>query len=137
MRDIAYIALGSNLGDRDAHLAHARAALAALPESRLLAVSSIEETEPIGGPPQDCYLNQMAALETALDPHALLAALQHIERDAGRVREERWGARTLDLDIVKFGEKDVRDPNLIIPHPGLDTRDFWQRELAELGGSRE
>jgi 2-amino-4-hydroxy-6-hydroxymethyldihydropteridine diphosphokinase len=133
MRDIAYIALGSNLGDRDAHLAHARAALAALPESRLLAVSSIEETEPIGGAVQGPYLNQMAALETALDPRALLGALQRIERDAGRVREERWGARTLDLDIVKFGDREVRDPVLIIPHPGLETRDFWQRELAELG----
>jgi 2-amino-4-hydroxy-6-hydroxymethyldihydropteridine diphosphokinase len=133
MRDIAYIALGSNLGDRDAHLAHARAALAALPESRLVVVSSIEETEPIGGPPQGFYLNQMAALETALDPRALLAALQRIEREAGRVREEPWGARTLDLDIVKFGDREVRDSQLTIPHPGLDTRGFWQRELAELG----
>lgn len=133
MRDIAYIALGSNLGDRDAHLAHARAALAALPESRLVAVSSIEETEPIGGPPQGFYLNQMAALETALHPHALLAALQRIEREAGRAREERWGARSLDLDIVKFGDREVRDSELTIPHPGLDTRVFWQRELAELG----
>jgi len=133
MRDIAYIALGSNLGDRDAHLAHARAALAALPESRLLAVSAIEETEPIGGPVQGSYLNQMAALETALEPRALLAALQRIERDAGRVREERWGARTLDLDIVKFANLQVTDPDLTLPHPGLETREFWQRELAELG----
>ena len=133
MRDIAYIALGSNLGDRSAHLAHARAALAALPESRLVAVSSIEETEPLGGMAQHSYLNQMAALETGLDPRALLAALQRIEREAGRVRDERWGARTLDLDIVKFGDRDVRDPHLIIPHPGLETRDFWQRGLAELG----
>lgn len=133
MRDIAYIALGSNLGDRVAHLAHARAALAALPASRLLAVSSIEETEPIGGPPQGFYLNQMVALETALDPRALMALLQHIERDAGRVREERWGARTLDLDIVKFGDREIRDPTLTVPHPGLETREFWQRELAELG----
>jgi 2-amino-4-hydroxy-6-hydroxymethyldihydropteridine diphosphokinase len=132
MRDIAYIALGSNLGDRDAHLAYARAALAALPESRLLAVSSVEETEPIGGAPQGFYLNQMVAVETALEPRALLDALQRIEREAGRVREERWDARTLDLDIVKFGEREVRDPVLTIPHPGLATREFWQRELAEL-----
>jgi 2-amino-4-hydroxy-6-hydroxymethyldihydropteridine diphosphokinase len=135
MRDVAYIALGSNLGDRGTHLAHARAALAALPDSRLLAVSSIEETAPIGGPPQDPYLNQMAALETALEPRALLAALQRIERDAGRVREERWGARTLDLDIVQFAEQEVSDPDLIVPHPGLGARDFWQRELAELGAT--
>ena len=133
MRDIAYIALGSNLGDRDAHLAYARAAVAALPESRLLAVSSVEETEPIDGSLQGLYLNQMVALETALSPRALLDALQRIERDGGRVRTERWGARTLDLDIVKFGDLDIRDPVLTIPHPGLETRGFWQRELAELG----
>ena len=135
MRDIAYIALGSNLGDRDAHLAHARAALAALPASRLLAVSAIEETEPLGGPVQGSYLNQMAAVETGLDPRALLAALQRIERDAGRARVERWGPRTLDLDIVKFANHEINDPDLTIPHPGLASRDFWQRELAELGGA--
>ena len=64
---------------------------------------------------------------------ALLAALQRIERDAGRVREERWGARTLDLDIVKFANHQATDPDLTLPHPGLETREFWQRELAELG----
>ena len=135
MRDIAYIALGSNLGDRNAHLAHARAALAALPGSRLLAVSGIEETAPLGGPLQGPYLNQMAALETTLEPRALLLALQRIERDAGRVRAERWGPRTLDLDIVRFAEQEVHDPDLTVPHPGLDTRDFWRRELAELGAA--
>lgn len=133
MRDIAYIALGSNLGDRRAHLAHARAALAALPGSRLLAVSGIDETEPLGGPAQGPYLNQMAAIETTLEPRALMTALQRIERDAGRTRLERWGARTLDLDIVCFAEQTVREPDLTVPHPGLHTRDFWRRELAEMG----
>jgi len=133
MRDIAYIALGSNVGDRSAHLAHARAALAALPGSRLLAVSGIEETEPLGGPAQGPYLNQMAALETTLEPRVLMAALQRIERDAGRSRDERWAPRTLDLDIVCFAEQEVHEADLTIPHPGLQTRDFWQRELAELG----
>ena len=137
MRDIAYIALGSNLGDRHAHLAFARAALTALPESRLLAVSSIEETEPLGGPVQGAYLNQMVALETTLRPRALLVALQRIEHDAGRTRAERWGARTLDLDIVTFAEQTVSEPDLTVPHPGLETRGFWQRELAELGAGRE
>jgi 2-amino-4-hydroxy-6-hydroxymethyldihydropteridine diphosphokinase len=135
MRDIAYIALGSNLGDRNAHLAHARSALAALPGSRLLAVSGIEETAPLGGPVQAPYLNQMAALETTLEPRALLVALQRIERDAGRMRAERWGPRTLDLDIVRFTEQEVHDPDLTVPHPGLDTRDFWRRQLAELGAA--
>jgi 2-amino-4-hydroxy-6-hydroxymethyldihydropteridine diphosphokinase len=133
MRDIAYIALGSNLGDRDAHLAHARAALAALPASRLLGVSSIEETAPLGDAVQPSYLNQMAAVETTLEPRALLRALQRIERDGGRARDERWGARTLDLDIVQFSERTVNEPDLTVPHPGLDTRPFWRRELAELG----
>ena len=132
MRDIAYIAIGSNLGDRDAYLTQARAALAALPESRLLAVSSIEETAPLGGPTQGSYLNQMAALETTLAPHALLASLQRIERDAGRTRDARWAARTLDLDIVAFASQTITDPQLTVPHPGLATRDFWQRELVEL-----
>ncbi len=135
MRDIAYIAIGSNLGDRDAHLAQARTALAALPESRLLVVSSIEETAPLGGPVQGPYLNQMAALETTLAPHALLASLQRIEREAGRTREERWAARTLDLDIVAFASQRMAVPSLTVPHPGLATRDFWQRELAELGAA--
>lgn len=135
MRDIAYVALGSNLGDRSAHLAHARAALAALPESRLLAVSGIEETAPLGGPVQGPYLNQMVALETTLEPRALMAALQRIELDAGRSRNERWGPRTLDLDIVRFAEQEVHDPDLTVPHPGVETRDFWRRELAELGAA--
>ena len=127
-----YIALGSNLGDRAAHLQTARDALAALPETRLIAASSIEETAPLGGKQQPPYLNQMVLLETRLEPHALLEACQAIERGAGRERAERWGSRTLDLDIVQFGTRHVRDRDLIIPHPGLSTRDFWQRELAEL-----
>jgi 2-amino-4-hydroxy-6-hydroxymethyldihydropteridine diphosphokinase len=133
MRDIAYIALGSNIGDRAAHLEHARAALAALAGSRLLAVSTIEETTPLGGTLQGPYLNQMAAVETTLEPRALMFILQRIERDAGRSRDERWGPRTLDLDIVRFAEQQVNEPDLTIPHPGLAMRDFWQRELAELG----
>jgi 2-amino-4-hydroxy-6-hydroxymethyldihydropteridine diphosphokinase len=127
-----YVALGSNLGDRAAHLQNARDALAALPQTRLLAASSIEETAPLGGKQQPPYLNQMVVLETGLEPHALLEACQAIERAEGRERTERWGSRTLDLDIVKFGARQVRDSDLIIPHPGLSTRDFWRRELAEL-----
>jgi 2-amino-4-hydroxy-6-hydroxymethyldihydropteridine diphosphokinase len=127
-----YVALGSNLGDRVAHLQHARDALASLPGTRLLAASSIEETAPLGGKEQPPYLNQMVLLETGLDPHTLLQACQAIERAEGRERTERWGSRTLDLDIVKFGTRHVRDSDLIIPHPELSTRDFWRRELAEL-----
>jgi len=128
----AYIALGSNLGDRAEHLAAARAALAALPRTRLLAASGVEETAPLGVMEQPPYLNQMVLLETALEPRALLAACQAIERSRGRVRTERWGARTLDLDIVRYGGRRIHEPDLIIPHPELAHRDFWIRELAEL-----
>ncbi len=127
-----YVALGSNVGDRAAHLAHARARLAALPETRLVAVSTVEETAPLGPIPQGPYLNQMALLETTLAPEALLAHCRAIEAERGRVRTERWGPRTLDLDIVRFGARRVRLPELTIPHPELAHRDFWLRELAEL-----
>jgi 2-amino-4-hydroxy-6-hydroxymethyldihydropteridine diphosphokinase len=127
-----YVALGSNLGDRHQHLRAAREALAALPGTSLLAVSSIEETEPLGGMQQPPYLNQMALVETTLEPRALLQALQEIERQEGRRRIAHWGSRTLDLDIVRFGDRQVREHDLIIPHPELSNRDFWRRELAEL-----
>jgi 2-amino-4-hydroxy-6-hydroxymethyldihydropteridine diphosphokinase len=137
MRDVAYVALGSNLGDRARHLDVARDAIASLPHTRVLAVTPAEETEPIeGGPPgQGRYLNQMLAIETELEPHALLTALQRIEADAGRVRGERWGARTLDLDIVKFDSQRVATDTLVVPHRELPRRDFWQRELAQLEGA--
>src|SRR5687767_6987081 len=95
VRDVAYIALGSNLGDRDAHLRFARDRIGLLPETRILAASEIEETEPIGPIAQGGYLNQMLAIETTLSPRALLAALHGIEQARGRTREERWGPRTL------------------------------------------
>jgi 2-amino-4-hydroxy-6-hydroxymethyldihydropteridine diphosphokinase len=131
-RERAYVALGSNLGDRAAHLRRAREALASLPETDLLRASAIEETAPLGGMQQPPYLNQMVLLDTALDPRALLQACQAIERQEGRERTEHWGPRTLDLDIVQFGSRRVTESDLIIPHPELSNRDFWQRELAEL-----
>jgi len=129
-----YVALGSNVGDRAAHLAHARARLAALPRSRLLKESRVEETAPLGPVPQGPYLNQMVLLETTLEPAALLVQLHAIESERGRERRAgvRWGPRTLDLDIVRFGDRVVREPELVIPHPELPNRPFWQRELAEL-----
>jgi 2-amino-4-hydroxy-6-hydroxymethyldihydropteridine diphosphokinase len=132
-----YVALGSNVGDRAAHLAYARARLAALPRTRLLKHSRIEETAPLGPVPQGPYLNQMVLLETELAPAELLAHLHAIEAERGRERRVRWGPRTLDLDIVRFGDRAVREPGLTIPHPELPHRDFWQRELAELGALPE
>lgn len=129
-----FVALGSNLGDREAHLAFARDALGALPSTRLEAASRIEETAPLGGRKQPHYLNQMVRLRTRLDPRALLENCQRIERAAGRLREVtgRWQSRTLDLDLVRYDDLTIEEPGLTLPHPGLPERDFWQRELAEL-----
>lgn len=128
------MALGSNIGDRAAHLAHARSRLGALPGTRLVAASRVEETAPIGPIAQPPYLNQMVVLETSLSPAELLAYCLTIEAERGRERGERWGPRTLDLDIVRYGTRSVREPGLTIPHPELPNRDFWQREIAELEG---
>jgi 2-amino-4-hydroxy-6-hydroxymethyldihydropteridine diphosphokinase len=122
------------MGDRAAHLAHARARLGALPDTRLVAVSRIEETEPLGPVAQPPYLNQMVLLETSLSPAELLAHCRAIEAERGRERRERWGPRTLDLDIVRYGARTVREADLTIPHPELSNRDFWRREIAELEG---
>jgi 2-amino-4-hydroxy-6-hydroxymethyldihydropteridine diphosphokinase len=132
--EIAYVALGSNLGDRAGYLSAARAALAALPGSELVAASDVEETAPLGPPDQPAYLNQMVALRTTLEPLALLQQLQAIERANGRVRTVRWGPRTLDLDIVRFGERRIERPDLVVPHPELPHRPFWHRELGQLRG---
>jgi 2-amino-4-hydroxy-6-hydroxymethyldihydropteridine diphosphokinase len=128
----AYVALGSNLGDRPAQLDRARVAMTLLPSTRLVAVSSVEETAPLGAMAQPPYLNQMVALDTSLAPEALLAALHAIERGQGRLRGTRWGARTIDLDLVRYGDRRVRTRALTLPHPGIASRDFWQRELGEL-----
>jgi 2-amino-4-hydroxy-6-hydroxymethyldihydropteridine diphosphokinase len=128
----ADVALGSNLGARGGWLASARAALSLLPATRLLAASSVEETIPFGPSAQGPYLNQMLALETALDPHALLAALHAIERRLGRVRGARWGPRTIDLDLVRYAGASLRTHALTVPHPGIAARAFWRRELEEL-----
>ena len=128
------MALGSNLGDRAAHLAHARTRLNELPGTRVVAASRVEETAPLGPVVQGPYLNQMVLIETTLDPDELLVQCRAIEAERGRERRERWGPRTLDLDIVRYGTRTVQEANLIIPHPELPNRDFWRREIAELDG---
>jgi 2-amino-4-hydroxy-6-hydroxymethyldihydropteridine diphosphokinase len=127
-----YVALGSNMGARESHLAYARLRLSTLPHTHLVAASQIEETAPIGPAQQGPYLNQMVLLVTALEPQELLEQCRSIETGRGRERRERWGPRTLDLDIVRFGDRTVATPELTIPHPELEHRDFWRRELAEL-----
>ncbi len=137
--ELVYVALGSNLGDRAAHLAYARNRLGTLPDTRVAASSRIEETAPIGPVPQGAFLNQMVLLETTLAPRDLLGHLHAIEAERGRERQAglRWGPRTLDLDIIRWGERRVHEPDLTIPHPELPHRDFWQREMAELDAARE
>jgi 2-amino-4-hydroxy-6-hydroxymethyldihydropteridine diphosphokinase len=127
-----YVALGSNVGEREAHLAHARRRLEGLPGTRVVAASRIEETAPVGPVKQGPFLNQMMLIETTLAPTELLAHCRIIESERGRERGERWGPRTLDLDIVRFGDRSIQEPGLTIPHPELLNRDFWLREIAEL-----
>ncbi|HJP86890.1 MAG TPA: 2-amino-4-hydroxy-6-hydroxymethyldihydropteridine diphosphokinase [Gemmatimonadaceae bacterium] len=136
MKDVAYVALGSNLGHREVFLAQARRSIAGLPGTRVLGTTAVEETKPLGPVPQGPFLNQMIAIETELSPQALLLELMNIEKEAGRVREKKWGPRTLDLDIVLFERQSVTEPDLIVPHPQLSNRPFWLRELTELRSGR-
>lgn len=131
---MAYIALGSNLGDRATYLAQARAAIGELPGTQVTGASSVEDTKAIGPIMQGPFLNQMLRVETTLEPLELLAHLQRLEDAAGRVRGARWGPRTLDLDIVLIDGEAIDHPSLTLPHPELPARGFWQRELAELRG---
>lgn len=128
----AYIALGSNLGDRHAYLENARSAIRSIRGTRCIAETPVEETAAIGPIKQAPFLNQMLAVETELTPEDLLRELQRIEESAGRVRGARWGPRTLDLDIVAVDGKAISSPELVVPHPELPHREFWLRELAML-----
>jgi 2-amino-4-hydroxy-6-hydroxymethyldihydropteridine diphosphokinase len=118
------VALGSNLGDRLGILQAAVDAIAKLPGVSVFGVSPVYETLPVGGPEQPDYLNAVVAVGTTLSPRALLDGLHEIEAAAGRVREVRWGARTLDLDIVVFDDLVSDDPVLTLPHPRAVSRAF-------------
>lgn len=129
----AYVALGSNLGDRAAHLARAVEALRSAPGAALTGLSSVYETEPVGGRRQGDYLNAVLALETTLTPQALLDLLLAVEARQGRVRSGvRNAARTLDLDLLLYGDQQVDTPGLVVPHPRLHERAFVLAPLAEL-----
>jgi 2-amino-4-hydroxy-6-hydroxymethyldihydropteridine diphosphokinase len=128
-----WIGLGSNLGDRRTVLDDAIAGLSEVPGVVVRAVSTYHETSPVGGPPgQGPFLNAAAHLETTLDPYQLLAVLQRIEDQAGRVRVVRWGERTLDLDILIFGTKFLDTKELKLPHPRLAFRRFVLAPLVEI-----
>jgi 2-amino-4-hydroxy-6-hydroxymethyldihydropteridine diphosphokinase len=128
----AYLAIGSNLGDRLAHLQFAVDELAAAPGVQVGAVSRVYETAPVGGPKQDPFLNGVVAVDTDLDPHALLALAQRIEVGAQRVRVERWGPRTLDVDVLLYDDVRLDDPDLTIPHPRMWERGFVLAPLRDV-----
>ncbi len=127
----AYVGVGTNLGDRWGHLALAARELRRAPGVALLRASRVHDTEPLG-PSQPRYLNAVLELETTLGPEALLAALLAVERAALRRRDVRWGARTLDLDLLLYEDLVLRRPTLTLPHPGLVSRRFVLAPLAEL-----
>ena len=125
----AFLGLGSNLGDREAYL---QAAVDRLAAAGLVAVSPIYETAPVGGPEQGAYLNCVVELDTDLSPRQLLEVGQALERAAERVRAERWGPRTLDVDVLLVGDDEVHEPDLEVPHPRMWERDFVLVPLADI-----
>jgi 2-amino-4-hydroxy-6-hydroxymethyldihydropteridine diphosphokinase len=131
--ETAYVGLGSNLGDREAHLLRALAGLRASPGLELVAVSPLYETDPVGPTPQGPYLNAAAELRVDVGPRELLERLLSVEAQAGRVRgSARDAPRTLDLDLLLFGDRVVDEPGLEIPHPRLHERGFALEPLADL-----
>jgi 2-amino-4-hydroxy-6-hydroxymethyldihydropteridine diphosphokinase len=129
----AYIGLGANLGDRRRAIGRAIELIARDPELELVAVSTVRETDPVGFTDQPRFLNAAAALETELEPRDLLERLLAIERSLGRMREgPRYGPRTIDLDLLLYGDRVVDEPGLQVPHPRLAERRFALEPLAEL-----
>lgn len=124
------IALGSNIGDTHSHLHHAVEQLAL--HIDVVAVSSFYTTAPVGGPAQDDYLNAVLIGESDSDPLDLLVAMQEIEAMAGRTREIHWGPRTLDLDLISFGDHEIHEPHLEIPHPRAHERAFVLEPWLEI-----
>ncbi|MBO7309206.1 MAG: 2-amino-4-hydroxy-6-hydroxymethyldihydropteridine diphosphokinase [Kiritimatiellae bacterium] len=132
----AVVSLGSNIGDRAAHLKRAVELLSVLPETKLVKASCIIETEPVDVPEEFSgmrFLNQAAVFETDLSPREFSDRMHAIEEDMGRVRLVRNGPRTIDIDLIDFGGVEMNDPDLILPHPRAKERDFVLVPLAELG----
>ena len=123
----AYVGVGANLGDREATI---RSALDALPG--VVAVSALRETDPVGVVEQPPFLNGAVALETDLAPRDLLDVLLSVERGLGRERRERWGPRTIDLDLLLYGDETIDEPGLTVPHPRLHERRFALEPLLDL-----
>jgi 2-amino-4-hydroxy-6-hydroxymethyldihydropteridine diphosphokinase len=131
-RTVAYLGLGTNLGSRRRNLSAARRRLRQK-GVRILRQSSVIETEPWGDTDQPKFLNQVLEVEWDETPRRLLAAAKAIEREGGRKPTRRWGPRVIDVDILLFGDDQVSDRDLKIPHPGINEREFVQESLRELG----
>jgi 2-amino-4-hydroxy-6-hydroxymethyldihydropteridine diphosphokinase len=136
VEECAYIGLGSNIGDRELKLLLAVAELGKLPGSRVTALSPFYETEPVGGVAQDNFYNAVARIATTLSPPALLDELQRIEVEVfHRKKSVHWGPRSMDLDILLYGDQVLHDDRLTIPHPHLATRRFVLQPLADIAPS--
>ena len=133
----AFVGIGSNLGDREAYLRRAVELLRAEAGIEVAAVSKLRETEPVGLVEQGPFLNGVVQIETTLSPRELLERLLAVEQDLGRVRSERWGPRTIDLDLLRYGDEIVDEPGLTVPHPRLHERGFALEPLAELNPELE
>ena len=132
---VAYVGLGSNLGRRERNITAGLQALEMTRGIRVVKVSSLYETEPVGGPPgQPAYINAVAQIRTSLTARRLLAVMQSVEKSLGRDRREesRWGPRTLDLDLLLYGGEIISEPDLIVPHPLMHERRFVMEPLAEI-----
>jgi len=127
-----FIGIGSNLGEREAHVAAAIGRIAELPKAELVKVSSLIETDPVGVTDQGRFLNGAMELRTDLGPLELLDELQAIENDLGRVRTARWGPRTIDLDILLYDNVVIDGGRLSVPHPLMHEREFVLAPLAEI-----
>lgn len=132
---LAYIALGSNLCHPQNQLRRAVIALEALPKTRVEKVSSVYRSAAVGPGEQPDYLNAVVQVATGLSPIELLDVLQQIERDQGRIRDIHWGPRTLDLDLLLFGDLAINTPRLTIPHPRMRERHFVLYPLREISGA--
>jgi 2-amino-4-hydroxy-6-hydroxymethyldihydropteridine diphosphokinase len=133
----AFVGIGSNLGDRETHLRSAIELLSAQDGIDVVAVSEIRETEPVGPVEQGPFLNGAVKLETSLSARDLLERLLSIENRLGRVRTERWGPRTIDLDLLLYGDLSIDEPGLTVPHPRLHERRFALEPLVDLAPGLE
>jgi len=127
----AFLGLGSNLGDREANLRRAIELLVAAGRIKVVRTSSLYETDPVG-PPQPDYLNAVAEVTTTRTARELLDAALDVERELGRVRDERWGPRTVDVDVLLYGDEHIDEPGLTVPHPRMRQRAFVMVPLREL-----